>query len=257
MIYSAAGYLGEAKAKREEGNADRCLFNAVVAVSMARHEADDASMYHAFACIGRMHISRLEHVEATGWYQLALDSALSHDLRQWIAPAHHDLYLCYRERGDEHNAEIHLRAAFEGYGDSPRMDNLLADMSEKDPPPERVHRITTLLHPGYTPSPSDRDRLILLSQLSLAYAKLGWASKLGPTYRLMDTLLSREREAGAVSLCTLAEAALTARCYEMAATVAERARELAEFREEMKVKALAEEVLERATKENDSPVREI
>jgi hypothetical protein len=84
---------------RQLGEVEKVKEFAAAAHFLAVEAGDGETAYHAYACLGRMHLWRAEYDLAYKEYREALRMAEGYGLTRWIAPAHHDCFISGAEAG--------------------------------------------------------------------------------------------------------------------------------------------------------------
>lgn len=250
----ATELLEAARTARRAGDLPECILQASAAASAAEQEHDAETEYHAHACVGRLLVSRDEPDEALSWLRWALDAAMRGGLSRWLGPANHDLALAVRDTGNYRGFSERSGVAFLLYRDSnpkhPGISGLVADMAETES----------------EQNPSDKDRLAHALQawravpgsmsqpryrLNAAANGMRSAALLGLRSRYLDSVDRLEHvfatlphhEHAARTLVDAAAAAVHMRDFERAASLAGRARGIAEGRGEGKIAERASEAL--------------
>lgn len=243
----AVDYLNRARAARDAGKLDNCLQHGQVAIALADVEEDRDTGFHAHACMGRMYMSRSEPEQAAVWYAQAKEYAMEYGLAQWLPYACHDLYLAYSETGEREKAWRARAAATELYP-ARCLSRLTADVSlEEMRRGSGGHAYHAFRAVSDDCAKNDRDRLVTLENLTNAASMVGtmlfdrhWNSfREELIWRTTGESITRVYLVGA-------EAGLRRDRREEAARLAERAKGLAEARQEPANVARAEYLLSEA-----------
>ena len=226
---SAAEMLDRARERREQGEASRAVFDASVAAEIASAIAPEPeTLYHSLACVGRLHMSCAAWDRAAGWYEQALDVAKTHDLKQWIGPAHHDLMAAAKERHDERGFRLHVDAAMRAYERHPRLMCFVADVNYYTGKPEDRLRL-------YRPVehiPEERTRRYALVNQLGAYAEMGRADRALRLWRAIESEGWTAGEGVALALTEAAEGLAALGCREEKEKAAWSALQMADERKE-------------------------
>ena len=91
--------LDAARRMRAIGDTDKVAEFAQGAYFLAIDAGDGETAYHAYACLGRMHLWRAEYDLSYVQYREALRVVEGYNVTKWIAPAHHDCYISGAEAG--------------------------------------------------------------------------------------------------------------------------------------------------------------
>lgn len=100
-------------------------------VAQASHDA--LAAFHALTAVGMLHLSRAEPREAVPYFVEALTTAERGNLRQWIAPSMHSLFIAHRDAGDSERGRTfawRAMALYDDRRDGHRLCLLAADIEE-------------------------------------------------------------------------------------------------------------------------------
>jgi hypothetical protein len=95
----ARAKLDAARKFRMLAEVDKCAEFSQAAHFIALDVADHETAYHAYACMGKMHLWRAEYDLAYVQYREALRVAEGFGLTRWISPAHQDCLISGAEAG--------------------------------------------------------------------------------------------------------------------------------------------------------------
>jgi hypothetical protein len=95
----ARAKLDAARKMRSLGETSLVQELTSAAYFLAIDAGDGETAYHAYACLGRMHLWRAEYDLAYVQYREALRLAEGYNVTKWIAPAHHDCFISGAEAG--------------------------------------------------------------------------------------------------------------------------------------------------------------
>ncbi len=239
---SATELLEQAREARGAGDVSLCMEKVSAAVTAADQERDTLAAYHAHACAGRLYLSRCDPTGAQKHFKDALHAAGVGGLVDWLAPAYHDLYIAYREGGNEARCKRYCGTAFDLYRDfSPKhygLTGLIADMAQAEfdlnPTRDRAAHALQAWRPAMEALPVPHYRLAAAAHAMRAAAVLDLRSRYENAAAHLDREFSRlpHHEHAAATLVYAADACRLYRDYGRAVRLAEDAERIAEQRTE-------------------------
>lgn len=246
---STSELLEQARQARRDGDLPECLTCSTAAVAAAEYERDWEIIYHAHACVGRLHMSRAEPDLALAPFRNALDAARELSPTRWLAGAYHDLALALREAGNLHGAKQKAGTAFDLYYDlnpkHPGFTGIVADIAQCgfEQRPDKEHAAHALQAWQAVPYAMPQPRY----QMAAAVNQMRSAAVLGMDLRYDVAVAMLEctctalphHEHAALHLVHASKAAALKRDYELAAVFAERAELIATGRNEGRVRETA------------------
>jgi hypothetical protein len=111
----ARAKLDAARRMRMLGEIEMCREFAQAAHYLANEAGDGETAYHAYACLGRMHLWRAEYDQAYVQYREALRVAEGFELKRWLSPAHHDCFISAHEAGYRPEGDAHADPCLDGW----------------------------------------------------------------------------------------------------------------------------------------------
>jgi len=260
MISNAEILLASARQERRDGDLPACEMAVAAALSEADAEKVPEVAYHAFACLGRVYLSRAEPKQALSCFQEAMAVAVGHGLSHWIGPSLHDLYVTGKEARIPKARREWGAKAFQLYSErnrkAPQITGLLADFAEETmyAHPQCRDSASHAFHAWrVVPVSMDHPRFHMAAAANAMYAAALMSSP--NKYRSAGVALDfifaglPHHEHAARNLVHASVAATIMRDYPRAAELAERALTVAKRRSETNVCEWGEEVLSAARAE--------
>lgn len=240
---TATLHLEAARHARRSGDVSACIQHANVAVSASEQEHDPETAYHAYACMGRLHLSREEFADAVAAFHEAREVAKHGGLVRWQPAATYDLVLAHREAGNLPKARRLAATAVDLYLSfaprHPAFTGLLADMAQCDFDQNRDCKqkawdAVTHWTPCLDVLPKPHHRLNAAAQAMMGSAVLGQRARYCEADRRLEGMYDSlpHHEHAARTLAYASGAATMARDFERAATLGKRALLIAETRGE-------------------------
>ena len=246
---NAAAGLRVGKLARNKGENARAETWFRRTVGLARQAKDWESYSRAFVGLGNLYVQRGNFSVARHLHIRALRAAKRHSMRSLQGKALHDLFGIAVEMEQRKEAESLARAAYDAYGpEDPRIPALAHDVA---------YFWTTLGHFGPALSvfqallPEIRDpsdRMCIAGSLARAAGGAGESGIFAEARQDVEQLLSEPGagEIAARALLDLARGAASLGDWDVVERAVGRAREIAEEREEARVLAMADSIMEAA-----------